>query len=180
MKTNQSKAKALVLSMVGASLLLLSGTTSANAVQAKSAMRIELTIPKLEVDPYHKPYIAVWIETLDRQYVTTIKLLADDQEWYKDLRQWWRKVARQQVNIDGVTGATKRPGLLTLNWDGANEQSESIPPGEYWLNVEASREEGGRDYSRQKITLGKNNTFTIAGKTEFGDIKIQVYPNDSK
>jgi hypothetical protein len=137
--------------------------------------KIDVTIPSLDVNPYHKPYVAVWLETLDRQYVTTIRLLADDQEWYKDLRQWWRKVGRANINVDGVTGATKRPGKVTLRWNGTDEKHQKIPNGEYYLNVEFSREEGGRDFARKKITLGPNNTFSIAGKTEFGDIHIHMF-----
>ncbi len=139
------------------------------------AAKITINIPALDVNPYHKPYVAVWLETLDRQYVTTIKLMADDQEWYKDLRQWWRKVGRANINVDGVTGATKRPGTVTLHWNGLNEKQQKVPEGEYFLNVESSREEGGRDFTRKKITIGQNNTYSIDGKTEFGDINIHVF-----
>lgn len=137
-------------------------------------LTININIPDLNVNPYHKPYIAVWLETVDRKYVTTIQLLADDPEWHKDLRQWWRKVSRENIHIDGVTSATKRPGKLTIKWDGKNEQDQRVPSGQYLLNIEASREEGGRDYVRKKITLGKSTEFIIEGKTEFGNINVRI------
>ena len=160
--------------------LLLIMSNVGLAIDDATAMKVEIMIPELEVNPYHKPYIAVWLETVDRKYVTTIKLMADDKEWYKDLRQWWRKVGRQNVNIDGITGATKRPGLVKLKWNGLNEGGQQVPAGEYWLNVESSREEGGRDYARHKVTLGQKSSITIAGKTEFGDININVFAPTSK
>lgn len=161
-------------------LLLLVMSNVGLAIDDTSVMKVEIIIPELKVNPYHKPYVAVWLETIDRKYVTTIKLMANDKEWYKDLRQWWRKAGRQNVNIDGVTGATKRPGLVKLNWRGLNESGQKVPAGEYWINVESSREEGGRDYSRHKVTLGQKNSMTIAGKTEFGDINIHVFTPTSK
>lgn len=173
-KKVQFKKYSLIVVFMGILFLIHSKNVLANTTSNTVVMEVEIMIPELQVNPYHKPYIAVWLETLDRRYVTTIKLMADDKEWYKDLRQWWRKVARQKVNIDGVTGATKRPGLVKLNWKGVDENNKKVPAGEYWLNVEASREEGGRDYSRHKITLGQKSSITIAGKTEFGDINIHI------
>ena len=179
-KKVQSTMCSLVVMFLGVLLLVQSNGSQANDMTDNTAMKVEITIPELQVNPYHKPYIAVWLETLDRRYITTIKLMADDKEWYKDLRQWWRKVARQNINVDGVTGATKRPGVVKLNWKGVDENNQKVPAGEYWLNVEASREEGGRDYSRHKITLGQNSSMTIAGKTEFGDINIHIAKPTSK
>lgn len=174
-KKVQSKMCQLMVVIMSVFLIVQSSFGLANASDNLPVMNVEIMIPALQVNPYHKPYIAVWLETIDREYVTTIKLMADDKEWYKDLRQWWRKVGRQNVNVDGVTGATKRPGLVKLTWNGLNESREKVPAGEYWLNVEASREEGGRDYSRHKITLGQESSISIAGKTEFGDINIHVF-----
>lgn len=163
------------LLMMFFSLWTLSFPMKALADNTISApVTIEMVIPVLNVNPYHKPYIAIWLETLDRQYVTTIALLADDPEWHKDLRQWWRKVSRENMRIDGVTGATKRPGKFNLKWAGKNEQGQVIPTGDYLLNIEASREEGGRDYARAVITLGKSNEQFIEGKTEFGNITIRT------
>ncbi len=158
--------------LVLASLLLPIEVLATN--DAPVQLTINIDIPDLKVNPYHKPYIAVWLETVDRKYVTTIQLLADDPEWHKDLRQWWRKVSRENIDIDAVTGATKRPGKVTINWDGKNEQNKQVPSGQYFLNVEGSREEGGRDYVRKIITLGKSTELIIEGKTEFGNINVRT------
>jgi hypothetical protein len=65
-------------------------------------IKIVLELPKLDVDPYHKPYIAIWIETPDRKAINTIALWVEKDTWFKDLRQWWRKIGRANASsLDG-------------------------------------------------------------------------------
>lgn len=149
--------------------LLLSMATS---VLADDKVLIEITIPDLDVNPYHKPYVAVWLETPQRQYVTTITLWADDMEWYKDLRQWWRKAGRSKQSVDGVTGATKKPGTHQIIWTGNDANGNRVPAGSYLLNVEASREEGGREFIKTQIIIDQQGHLSLAGKRELGQISI--------
>ncbi|WP_111979383.1 DUF2271 domain-containing protein [Algibacillus agarilyticus] len=144
------------------------------SLQAQTTLTLNLTLPELDVDPYHKPYVAVWLETPSRQYVTTLTLWADDKEWYKDLRQWWRKAGRGNQNIDGVTQATHRPGEHTLTWNGLDLTQNPVAEGQYILNVEASREEGGREFIRIPITLKTNQQAAAQGKTELGTINLTL------
>ena len=154
-------------------VLLLTTINQAQAAQAPASIKIEVTVPKLNVNPYHRPYVAVWLETEKRGYVTTIALWGDDMEWYKDLRQWWRKAGRSQQPYDGVTGATKRPGKHSITWLGKDAYGKTIAAGTYLLNVEASREEGGREFLRTKITINQQGELTLQGKTELGLVRIR-------
>ncbi len=142
-----------------------------------ATVQIELSLPELNVNPYHNPYVAVWLESPSRQYVTTIALWADDVEWYKDLRQWWRKAARSEQSFDAVTGATKKPGTYTIFWSGKDASNNTIAPGNYWLKFEVSREEGGREFIKTKVNLDNLNRLTLVGKHEFGNIKINIDPS---
>lgn len=137
-------------------------------------MELKLSLPNLDVGPYHKPYVAVWVETPERQPVTTITLWVGEQEWYKDLRQWWRKIGRNQPMLDAFTGATRRPGHYTLAWDGKDAQGNPLPHGSYLLNVEAVREEGGRSYKRIPFELGSKGVLTIEAQAEFGEVQITL------
>ena len=157
-------------SIVAAGAILL----FASVVQAEDKLHIELTIPELQVNPYHKPYVAIWLEQENRQYVTTIALWADDMEWYKDLRQWWRKAGRSQLPFDSATGATKKPGTYQIDWSGKDNQGKSVPAGTYYLKIEASREEGGREFVKTKVHIDKKNQLTLAGSKELGQINIQI------
>ncbi|MBB1292340.1 DUF2271 domain-containing protein [Pseudoalteromonas sp. SR44-5] len=137
-------------------------------------LEIELTLPDLDVQPYHRPYVAVWLETPERKHVTTVALWVEKAEWFKDLRQWWRKAGKSDANFDGVTGATKRPGTYTINWNGTDLDGKAVAAGKYLLNLEVVREEGGRDYTRVELDLNKDGKITIDGTNEFSQSFVTI------
>lgn len=155
--------------VIFASCLVFSSLTYADPV-----LTVEVNLPKLDVEPYHRPYVAIWLETLDRKAVATLAVWREDDQWSKDLRQWWRKVGRKAgPEVDGVTSATYKPGKHVIRWNGKSNTGELIVAGEYLLNVEAVREEGGRSYLRHKVVLGKSIDAHLPAKEEFGDIFIR-------
>lgn len=197
-----------ILNMGTLCSLLLMGVLWVSLSLLVSAQAEELTItinqPELDANPYHRPYVAVWLETSKRQGVVTLALWREQSDWLKDLRQWWRKLGRagysngvyrvekydstakisqsidsgyQSTELDGSTGATRKPGVYTLNFD-TEEISSELPAGEYYLNVESSREEGGRDFIRQKIQLGSGEPqqYDDSGSFEMGTVKILITP----
>lgn len=136
---------------------------------------IQIEIPAIDASPYHRPYVAIWLETAEREGVETIAVWHEQEEWLRDMRQWWRKLGRSKSpSYDAVTGATPKPDTYSISW-----KNETLSPGTYYLNFEAAREEGGRDYLRQAIHLGENTkqNFTLKGKKELGVINISLSPN---
>lgn len=161
-------------------IFALLGVTTSAAAQETPVVSIHFTLPKLDVSPYHRPYVAVWLETPKRRYVTTIALWADDAEWHKDLRQWWRRASRSPASFDSVTGATRRPDAHQIHWQGRDLNNEIVPGGEYLLNIEVVREEGGRDFIRQPITLNQHNhTSQAKSKTEVTQFYVVTFPNNT-
>lgn len=161
-------------------LLLGSMSTSLSAEQAEApTIRLEITQPTLETTPYHRPYVAAWLETPERKGITTLALWfgrkEDDDKWLKDLRQWWRKLGRKAdaAVIDSYSGATRSPGVHVLEWSGKDQTGNPLPAGEYLLNIEAAREDGGRDYIRQPITLGTAGKVSLDPKPEVGPINVE-------
>jgi len=149
-------------------LFLFFGVISANESRANS-LEVEMTLPKMDVSPYHKPYVAVWLETTKRKPVKTFVFWREQSDWFKDLRQWWRKVGRNETpNYDAVSGATRKPGTYTFDWQ------VSDLTGEFVLHFEAVREQGSREYLKQKINLGQTQTYFLQGNSEFGEIKIDI------
>ena len=79
---------------------------AATGLIATPAMAGELTvtveIPRLKVAEYHKPYVAIWIETADGKAVSNLDVWYDidlkgkeaGTKWLPDLRTWWRKSGR--------------------------------------------------------------------------------------
>ncbi|WP_213611521.1 DUF2271 domain-containing protein [Pseudoalteromonas sp.] len=156
-----------------AAIVLLTATLFQSYGNA-AELEIELTLPDLNVQPYHRPYVAVWLETPQRKHVTTIALWVEKAEWFKDLRQWWRKAGKSAANFDGATGATKRPGTYTINWNGADLDGKTVVAGKYLLNLEVVREEGGRDYTRVELDLNKDGKITIDGTNEFSQSFVTI------
>lgn len=188
------------LLLMGVLWMALSLLVSAQAEELK----VTIEQPALDVNPYHRPYVAIWLETSNRKGVVTLALWREQSDWLKDLRQWWRKLGRagysngvyrvekydskdkvsqsldsdyRTTELDGSTGATRKPGVYTLTFDTENI-AEELPAGEYYLNVESSREEGGRDFIRQKIKLGTDEPQQYEGRGSFemGAVKILITP----
>ncbi|CAM2069195.1 DUF2271 domain-containing protein [Sulfidibacter corallicola] len=154
-------------------LLVLLGSPA----PAAEGVRVEIVIPQLDARPYHRPYVAIWLETTERKGVHTLAVWHEQDEWLKDMRQWWRKLGRsKEPPYDAVSGATRKPGSYRVLWNGLDAEGRPLPAGEYYLNVEAAREEGGRDFLRQKVVLGgdKPQHYTLTGRGEIGEVHIEI------
>lgn len=136
---------------------------------------IELTLPALDVDPYHRPYVAIWLESPKREGIQTLSVWTEKDDWLKDMRQWWRKLGRKNRDFDAVSSATRHAGHYTLQF------TTDQPAGEYRLCFEASREDGGREFLSQTITLGDQpQHFNLTGQHEFGNISVGISPETKK
>lgn len=148
-------------------------------------LAVKLDIPRLNVAEYHKPYVALWLERPDQDFVANLAVLYDVKKkdnggakWLKDMRQWWRKSGRElQVPVDGVTAATRAPGEHTLSFTGAKALA-SLPAGDYQLVVEAAREGGGREVVRVPFQWPAKSpqNLTASGKEELGTVALQLKP----
>ena len=138
---------------------------------------IQVTIPEVDSTPYHRPYVAVWLENTQRKGLHTFAFWREQEDWFKDLRQWWRKIGRKHSpNYDGVSGATRKPSTYELNWDGILTTGKTLPEGEYVLHFESVREQGSREYLRQKIQIKNKVTqhYSIQGQREIGLVTIRI------
>jgi hypothetical protein len=171
--------RTIYLTGVIATALLLDAS-SARAAE----MAISLTLPKLEVAEYHRPYVAVWIERADQSVVANMAVwyATGDKEgarWLSDLRQWWRRTGREQtLPLDGVTGATRPAGVHRFQFSGAKAPLSALLPGEYVLAVEAVREVGGREVLRVPFTWPARAQWRAdaAGKSELGAVSLTLLP----
>ena len=147
-------------------------------------LEISVEIPRLDVAEYHRPYVAIWLQ--QQSPVTNLAVWYDvgmkegkGQEWLKDMRQWWRRSGRAlEFPIDGVTAATRAPGVHTLEFDGADKPLSELAPGEYQLVVEAAREVGGRELVSIPFSwpLTEAETLEASGETELGRVALQLIP----
>lgn len=154
--------------------LLLAGSMMSAPLMAAT---VEVTIPRLSVAEYHRPYVAIWLEPAAGGAAETVALWYDVKatgaepgtKWLSDLRTWWRRGGRSlSVPADGVTGATRAPGTHKVSLPGA------LKPGDYVLHVEAARETGGRELVRLPFGYPLKGAAPLAasGKSELGKITL--------
>ncbi|KQU55769.1 hypothetical protein ASG67_06515 [Sphingomonas sp. Leaf339] len=156
--------------MRSTAFFLLGGAIAAPA----AAGTVNVTIPRLTVAEYHRPYVAIWLEPAGGGAARTLAVWYDVKKqgnepgtkWLADLRAWWRKGGRSMaMPADGISGATRAPGQYSI------PLPTNLKPGSYVLNVEAARETGGRELVSVPLTVpvmaGRGS-----GKTELGAITI--------
>lgn len=162
--------------------LMLTGTAALGvagfaAPAAAQTMDVTVTIPRLNVAEYHRPYVAIWLEregaaprTLSVWYDYDMKN-GEGTKWLRDVRQWWR-VSGRTLNMpaDGVSGATRAPGPQKISFTKA--QLGALAPGNYTLVVEAAREVGGRELVRLPFAWPPKGGAKASGTTELGAISL--------
>jgi hypothetical protein len=158
----------------------------AGAPAVAAELNMTLQIPRLTVAEYHRPYIAVWLESPDRKVLRNLAVWYDLQmqdhegaQWLKDLRQWWRRLGRNlQMPVDGVSGATRPPGEHALGFSSADPALKDLPPGEYRLIVEATREVGGRELLQVTLQwpLRQPQQLSAQGAHELGALTVKLQP----
>ena len=162
-------------------LLLIGGAIATPTIAAPAAGptagTVTITIPRLDVAEYHKPYVAVWLEPAGGGAPQTLAVWYDlkkrgndpGTKWLADLRAWWRKGGRSMtMPADGISGATRAPGQYSIALP-ANGK-----PGQYVLNVEAARETGGRELVTMPLSVPARAAARASGKTELGAVTLSA------
>ena len=152
-------------------MLTLGGAIAAPA----SAGTITVTVPRLSVAEYHRPYVAIWLEPAAGGAARTLAVWYDVKKggnepgtkWLSDLRAWWRKGGRSlSMPANGVSGATRAPGQYQI------PLPTDLKPGTYVLNVEAARETGGREIVTLPLTV-PGAKGRAGGSHELGAIEVR-------
>lgn len=155
------------------------GAASAIAAPATAqTLDVTLTLPRLSVAEYHRPYVAIWLEK-EGAPARTLTILYDvdkrnngGAKWLRDVRMWWRASGRSlTLPADGVSGATRAPGTHKLSFTAGKGGMPNLTPGKYTLVVEAARESGGREVVRVPLNVtGAGAKGSAAGQFELGAV----------
>lgn len=153
---------------------LVLGASLIFAPTVAAAGTISVTLPRLLIAEYKKPYVAGWVEPTGGGAPRSVFVWYDYKKagnepgtkWLSDLRSWWRKAGRSlKLPIDGVTGATRGPGTYSI------PLPADLAPGSYILNIESARENGGRELVSVPFTVPAFSGRS-AGKTELGAVTL--------
>jgi hypothetical protein len=137
---------------------------------------ITVTLPRMAIAEYKKPYVAGWIEPATGGAARSLFVWYDQKrggnepgtKWLSELRSWWRKAGRTMtLPADGVSGATRAPGNYTI------PLPAGLAPGKYIVNVEAAREHGGRELVSVPITV-PGGSGRAAGNAELGAVTVSA------
>ena len=139
---------------------------------------LSITIPRLTIADYNRPYVAAWLEAPGKPAKTVaiwydIDMKNDEgQKWLRDVRMWWRASGRSlKLPADGVSGATRAPGAHSVTLTAGRGGMAGVAPGQYTLVVEGSRENGGRELVRLPFAWPPKPA-RAAGKTELGAVTL--------
>lgn len=151
-----------------------------------SDLALSVEIPSLNVAEYHAPYVAVWLENEkgESQNLAVWYQLEErgkpsekGEEWLKDMRQWWRRIGRDtDMPVDGISGATRKPGTHEITFAEGKAPLGKLPKGNYVLLVEAAREVGGRELVKVPFTWPVAGEQSAKGSKELGEVKVTVKP----
>ncbi|MFV0477344.1 MAG: DUF2271 domain-containing protein [Parahaliea sp.] len=162
-------------------MLFLLTATYSGLLNAQS-LELTLTVPRLQVAEYHRPYIAIWVARADKSVARNLAVLYDlemeddeGKKWLKDLRQWWRRSGRSlDMPVDGLSGATRVPGQHQWVFQ---TQLSGLEAGDYSLVVEAAREVGGRELLSLPFQWPptEEQRSQVQGQSELGELKLRVF-----
>lgn len=158
------------------------GSTGFPAAAGAQTLDLSVTVPQLKVAEYHRPYVAVWLEregaaphTLSVWYDVK-KANGEGTKWLRDVRQWWRASGRtMDFPADGVSGATRAPGVQKLRLVAGRGGMPALAPGSYTLVIEAAREVGGRELVRLPFQWnGSAASGSGKGASELGAVSFTL------
>lgn len=53
-----------------------------------------------------KAYLVISLIDPDGNYVRTLDVMGDDDEWYSDIKEWWKFFEPSGESVDGISGAS--------------------------------------------------------------------------
>lgn len=112
------------------------------------------------------PYMAVWIEDADGNFVKTLALYhkANGDNWLDSLANWYAASG----GTDTTTSGTVPAGTFTATWDGSTAAGGRATEGTYYVCVESVVEHGGQSLVREQVSFGATDSQVTL--TPVGDI----------
>jgi FAD:protein FMN transferase len=185
--------RGMLSSLVAAGLSLLARPALASAFPSLPGHRplavpwddrfeVAVTFELVTTSNGRRPYIAVFVETLDEKPVRTVGMYLQRgrRSWIRQLRRWFRMERdRQQAGGAGdiaetVSSPTRRPGTYSMIWDGRDDGGTPVEMGSYWVAVECVREGGSYQIMRQQFTFAAEPFATdLPGNPEIGGARVE-------
>ena len=158
-------------------------TIAAPAWDDRFELAVDFEIAPQEGYRYHRPYVAVYVETPEGKRVRTLSLWVNTSgrgpRYIRELRRWF-SMARDQEDAGGpdlvstVSSATRLPGQYSVTWNGRDDRGNVVEQGSYRVVIEASREHGSYQLMQQDLTLtAKPVAADLSGNQEIGRARVE-------
>jgi len=158
-------------------------TIAAPAWDDRYELAVDFEIAPQEGYRYHRPYVAVYVETPEGKRVRTLSLWVNTNgrgpRYIRELRRWIVG-EREQEDAGGpdlvasMSGATRPPGAYSVVWNGRDDRGSIVEQGPYRIVIEAAREHGSYQLMQQDLTLGaKPVAADLSGNQEIGRARVE-------
>ncbi len=170
-------------------ILLALGLGLASRVEAQAG-RVAITYRLDRIGKTASNQIAVWIEDENGRHVRTLfatDFTARKRGFLKRAQSvpTWVRTAGiadwTQAQIDAVSGATQKPGQISLAWDCTDAQGRRVPDGVYVYRIEGNLQWENTVLWTGRITVGKQPdasqaqaTYQPAGAEKLGRLVTDV------
>ena len=123
----------------------IQGCSSSYAKENHTGERLEISF-RFQRGGIASSQYAIWIEDETGKLVRTLYVTSftakGGYEYRKDAVPVWVSKAKPQVlsstQIDAITGATPRNGVVTYQWDGTDDNGNRVPVGTYRFFIEGT------------------------------------------
>ena len=173
--TNISGGKMKRLFAVVLMVLILTGAMAQQSGQQAPVMELSFTFTRQSGSATNQ--FAVWIENAQGQHIKTLnatRWTAND-GWRRrptSIPIWVKQSGvsdMTRAQIDAVSSATPRTGILTYTWDGTDNRSMAVPAGQYTLFIEGTLRWENQALFRAPILLGQGAAMAEVSVEYSGD-----------
>lgn len=152
-------------------ILVIPSAYSSEAVVGNEIINLEavIDIRQFEVKT-ENPYLAVFSKSKEGEYKTHF-VLKERYKWVKDLKTYWRKIAREdRATVDAHSGATRKAGVFTKTFELSLPQDQSLSDVVFYLEI--AREKGSREIVVVE-DLTANGQICVQGTKEISKFCLQ-------
>lgn len=148
-------------------------TMGAQVFPAGAQLQVNFTFQAAGGGRVDSPFIAVWIEDDAGELVQTLSLWykSDESKYLSDLKRWTSKNNHAAM----TTGATRIPGSFSVAWDGTNLDGVRVTDGDYFVCIEAAREDGPYQIIRESVSINGSlapTTLTPSGELTAASVEL--------
>ncbi len=142
----------------GASTVGDAGSGDTAMFPAGGELLIDFTYTASGTNNPRRPFVAVWIEDTEGNFIDTVSLWYNPPKgdrWLDDLTQWYGASGGSDTTM---SAATRTTGEYTVTWDGTDAAGNPVATGDYVILIESAVEHGPTSFTSGTVTVSDGAT----------------------